>query len=259
MKTGCLMAALGLAMVGGVMGEDDDWRTAFEAKVLEKGERKLPYRIATLGEGEKLPLVVFLHGAGERGDDNEAQLKHGMKDMVGWCRKEKEACRIFAPQCAGDGWWSNLEGNFRGKEPLTLKAEPGWCMAMVFEVIDELVKEGKADPDRIYITGLSMGGFGTLDAISRRPEFFAVAMPICGGGDPKQAVKYKDVPLWVFHGGKDKTVPTALSEAIVAAVKEAGGDPQFRVYPEAGHDSWSATYSDPKVLKWLFAQKKSGE
>lgn len=259
MKNGLLMLVAGCLMVGGVMGEEKDWRAVFEGKVLEKGERKLPYRLATLGEGEKLPLVVFLHGAGERGSDNEAQLKHGVKDLVAWCEKEKKACRVLAPQCARGVWWSNLDGNFRGGGGLTMKAEPGWGMAMVLEVVDGMVKEGKVETSRIYITGLSMGGFGTLDVISRRPKFFAAAMPVCGGGDPKQAVKYKDLPLWVFHGGKDNIVPAKLSEDIVEAVKAAGGKPKHRVYPEAGHDSWTATYSDGEVWKWLFSQiRKDG-
>jgi predicted peptidase len=253
MKTGVLMV-MGWALIMGQMCAAE-WQEAFEKKVAESGAVEVPYRLATLGEG-RLPLVLFLHGAGERGNDNEAQLRHGMKDLLAWCRENKQSCHILAPQCARGGWWSNMEGDFRGKEGMILRDQPGEAMAVVLGVIDGLVEAGEVDPDRVYITGLSMGGFGTFDAISRRPEFFAAAVPVCGGGDPKQAVKFKDLPLWVFHGAKDSVVQEVLSAQMVAAVKEAGGTPKYTVYPEANHDSWSATYADGRVWKWLFAQRK---
>lgn len=242
--------------IGGVMAEGEDWRDRFEAEVREKDGHKLPYRLATLGEGEALPLVVFLHGAGERGDDNEAQLKHGMKDLLAWCDREKQACLILAPQCANDVWWSDYEGDYKNPKTLKFLPEPSPRMALVFEVIDALIKDGAVDTKRIYITGLSMGGYGTFDAISQRPNFFAAAMPICGGGDSTQAKKFKDLPLWVFHGSKDDIVPPEMSRAMVEAVKKAGGKAQYREYPEAGHDSWTATYCDEEVLQWLFEQSR---
>lgn len=233
-----------------------DWRTMLEKKEIGKNGKTLKYRLGTVGAGEKLPLLVFLHGAGERGDDNVAQIKHGVKDLVAWCEEEKQGCHILVPQCPRDGWWSNTDGNFKAPEGITMKAKPAWTMALVFDVLDGLVAKGGVDTDRIYITGLSMGGYGTFDGVCRRPEFFAAAMPVCGGGDPKQAGKIKDLPMWVFHGGKDKVVPPEMSRAMVDAVKAAGGTPKYREYPEAGHDSWSATYSDPEVWTWLFGQRQ---
>lgn len=234
----------------------EDWKQMFEKKEIEKDGKALQYRLGTVGNGEKLPLLVFLHGAGERGEDNVAQLKHGVGDLVAWCQKEEQGCHILVPQCPRNGWWSNTEGNFKDPEGIAMKAEPAWTMALVFGVLDDLVAKGGVDPDRIYITGLSMGGYGTFDAVCRRPRLFAAAMPVCGGGDPRQAAAIKDVPMWVFHGGKDEVVPPAMSRAMVRSIKAAGGSPKFRCYREAGHDSWGATYSDPDVWTWLFGMRK---
>ena len=246
---------LGLCM-GVAMGEVNDWRSALEKKAHEKDDATLLYRSGTVGEGEQLPLVVFLHGAGERGEDNEEQLKHGVKDLVAWCTKEKVACRILVPQCPKNSWWSHLDGNFKKPEEVEMNPEPSPAMVQVFAVVDGMVAAGGVDAARIYVTGLSMGGYGSFDAVCRRPEFFAAAIPVCGGGDPDQAAAIKAVPMWVFHGGKDKVVPPEMSRAMVEAVKEAGGGAKYHEYPQAGHDSWSATYANPEVWKWLFAQKK---
>ena len=259
MKTTLLVLTAVVMMAGAVLAEGEEWMEGFEKKVYEKDGKKLPYRITTVGEAETMPLLVFLHGAGERGDDNEAQLKHGMKDLVAWCEEEKQACRIFAPQCAKSPYWANLNAGYKDPDEIMMQPNPSWPMALVLEMIDVLVKEEGVDPKRIYVTGLSMGGYGTFDAVCRRPKFFAAAMPICGGGEPGQAEKIKDVPFWVFHGAKDGVVPPEMSRSIVAAIKAAGGKPKYREYPEAQHNSWSATYSDPKVWEWLFAQKQEGE
>jgi len=251
-----VLLMLGLCM-GTLMADGPkDWSRMLDKKQIEKDGKTLNYRFGTVGEGEKLPLLVFLHGAGERGGDNAAQLKHGVKDLVAWCKKEEQGCHILVPQCPRNGWWSNTEGNFKDPKGITMKADPAWTLSLVFQVVDGLLAKGGVDGDRIYITGLSMGGYGTFDAVSRRPEFFAAAMPVCGGGDPKQASSIKNLPMWVFHGGRDNVVPPEMSRVMVEAVKEAGGKPKYREYPEAGHDSWSATYSDPDVWAWLFAQKR---
>lgn len=246
-----------LGLVAGVaMADESGWKKMLEKKVYEKDGRKLPYRQAKLGTGGRVPLLLFLHGAGERGDDNEAQLLHGVRDLLKWCEAEEQDCVVVAPQCPEGLWWSNYGGNWKVPEETEMKSAPSWPMALVCDVVDDLVKGGGIDPDRIYITGLSMGGYGTFDVICRRPGFFAAAVPVCGGGDPDQASEIKDLPLWVFHGGQDGVVPPEMSRAMVEAVRKAGGKPKYLEYPGVGHDSWSATYANPDVWKWLFGQRK---
>jgi predicted peptidase len=123
-------------------------------------------------------------------------------------------------------------------------------------LLDGLVKQHSVDKSRIYITGLSMGGYGTFDALARRPGFFTAAIPICGGGDMRTAPKIKHVPMWVFHGDADNVVPPQMSRAMVKAITAAGGKPKYTEYKRLRHNSWSATYANPEVWSWLFAQKK---
>jgi predicted peptidase len=113
------------------------------------------------------------------------------------------------------------------------------------------------DPDRVYLTGLSMGGYGTWSLAAAHPERFAAIVPICGGGNPADAAKLASLPVWVFHGAKDPTVPLERSKEMVEAIKSAGGNPRFTIYPEAGHDSWTETYNNPELYQWLLEQKKS--
>ena len=133
---------------------------------------------------------------------------------------------------------------------------PSVPLMLTFELIDKLAAKLPVDKRRLYITGLSMGGFGTWDAIARRPRYFAAAMPICGGGDTAQAAKLKSLPLWAFHGDHDGTVLPRRTTDMIAAIRQAGGRPKMTLYPGVNHDSWSRTYADPAVLDWLFAQKR---
>mgnify|MGYP000710579832 CR=1 FL=1 len=129
-------------------------------------------------------------------------------------------------------------------------------MKLVFNVVDQLAKEHKVDKNRIYITGLSMGGYGTFDALARRPDFFAAAIPICGGGDVKTAKIFKDVPLWIFHGAADNVVPVKMSQEMVKALKKAGGEPKYTEYPGVKHNSWTQTYRKSEVWAWMFGHSK---
>ena len=181
MKTFYILGLVVGMVTGVVMAEGDDWKMSLEKKVYEKEGKKLSYRLAKPRTGKSVPLVLFLHGAGERGEDNEAQLVHGVKDLMAWCGENKQECVVVAPQCPRNLWWSNYGGNWKVPEETEMKPEPAWPMALVFDVVDDLVKMGGIDPDRIYVTGLSMGGYGSFDAICRRPDFFAAAMPVCGG------------------------------------------------------------------------------
>ena len=221
----------------------------------EMGKEELGYRWIRTGESKSPSLLLFLHGAGERGDDNQAQLRHGVGDLLKWLEKEKKNCVVIAPQCPRGVWWGNHVGNFKDAEGLKMGVKATPQLETVLKVVEKLAKQEKVDRKRIYITGLSMGGYGTFEAIARKPKMFAAAIPVCGGGDWRTAKNFKDLPIWVFHGDADGVVPVAMSRRMVKALKEAGGNPKLTEYPGVGHDSWSATYRDGEVWKWLFTQK----
>jgi predicted peptidase len=180
------------------------------------------------------PLLLFLHGAGERGDDLELVKKHGPPKLIE--AGQTFPCIVVSPQCPRGRWW----------EPIELAA-----------LLDEIVEKYRVDQDRIYVTGLSMGGFGTWSLAAYQPQRFAAIVPICGGGEPFTTRLYSHVPTWVFHGAKDSAVPLEHSQRMVDALKQAGGNVQFTVYPEAGHDSWTETYADAQLYDWLFQQKRA--
>ena len=203
---------------------------------------------------EKYPLVIFLHGAGERGDDNVAQLKHGMKDFCDPSRREKYRCYVLAPQCPKNARWADIDWS---KKEMHIPAETSDSMKLVFEVVDRMVADAAIDKNRIYVTGLSMGGYGTWDCLYRRPDFFAAALPICGGVSTEVAESIKHVPVWCFHGADDKVVTVDYSRDMIASLKAAGGTPKYTEYPGVGHDSWSTTYANPQIYEWLFSQRRT--
>ncbi len=203
----------------------------------------------------KHPLVLFLHGIGERGDDNEAQLKWGAKNFATDENMEKYPCFVAIPQCPLDDFWVSALRDLA--QPFTMSERPTEALKLALELVEALQKEfPQIDPHRLYITGLSMGGFGTWDAIQRFPDLFAAAVPVCGGGDVSKADRIAHLPIWVFHGAEDKLVDPKWSREMVEAIKEAGGHPKYTEYPDVGHQSWIPAYSDPELLAWLFAQKK---
>ncbi len=182
---------------------------------------------------ESWPLILFLHGAGERGDNLELVKKHGPPKLIGEGREFPFI--VVSPQCPKNSRWY----------PIQLTA-----------LLDELTGQLKVDEDRVYVTGLSMGGFGTWSLAAHTPDRFAAIVPICGGGERFAARYIKEIPVWVFHGGKDRAVPLERSQQMVDALKSVGGNVQFTVYPDAGHDSWSETYANPELYEWLLEQKR---
>jgi len=204
--------------------------------------------------GKKYPLVVFFHGAGERGTDNWAQLVHGASEILDFAERAGEEIFFVAGQVPAGCMWVDHPWNSTRH---TMNEKPTPQLRLVLDLIDKLMKEQPIDAARVYATGISMGGYGTWEAVQRRPERFAAAMPICGGGDTVQAAKVKDVPIWCFHGDKDDAVPVSRSRDMFNAIKAAGGNQvQYREYPGCGHNCWDATYRDDAVLKWLFSQRK---
>lgn len=184
------------------------------------------------------PLVLFLHGMGERGEDLNLVKKHGPPKLA----EERDFPFILvAPQC-----------------PIDIERYSTWHLYMddLNALIDEIIAQYRVDKQRIYVTGLSMGGYGTWDLAKRYPEKFAAAAPICGGGSTKQIEKLKNVPVWAFHGAKDEVVPVEESVRMVDALSEVGGNVRLTVYPDANHDSWTETYNNPDFYKWLLSHKK---
>jgi predicted peptidase len=214
----------------------------------------LPYRLfappAPAG-GAKLPLVVFLHGAGERGDDNKAQLKHGVPAFL---RLQASTPHVLvAPQCPKGKRWAEVDWAAPSHATPAAPSEP---MAALLDLLPALMKELPIDPARVYVTGLSMGGYGTWDLLVRRPDLFAAGAPVCGGGDEAAAPKIAKIPQWVFHGDKDTVVRPERSRNMVEALKKAGGSPVYTEYPGVGHNAWDKAYADPQLFAWLFAQKR---
>lgn len=204
-------------------------------------EERLPFLLRVpmdLKTGDKYPLLLFLHGVGERGNDNKKQLRHDPTKLAPAGVFEKNPMIVVAPQCPADQWWS------------------GQTLETVIKMVKDLQKELPVDPQRIYITGLSMGGFGTWSALALEPKLFAAAIPICGGGDPTSVDKFDKVPIWAFHGDADPTVKVEGTRSMIEALKKKGGEPKYTEYPGVQHDAWTRTYKDPELYEWLLAQKK---
>ena len=203
--------------------------------------------------GEKYPLVVFLHGSGERGSDNVSQMKNGVHAFCEKTMREKHPCYLLVPQCPQDQRWG---GSSRNPDHL-FAPEPTPPARMVLEMVDKMLRENpQIDHNRVYIVGLSMGGFGTFDLLMRRPDLFAAGMPLCGGGDPKLADRIKNIPLWVFHGRLDEVVYPRFSREIVETLKKMGGKVTYTEYSTLNHNVWDVTFYNPETLEWLFAQVK---
>src|SRR5579862_7999920 len=199
----------------------------------------------------KYPLVIFLHGSGERGHDNEAQLKWGVMNFATDQNMVLHPALVIAPQCPDRMSWSNFSRN-----DMKLQSIPSKPMELLIELIHKLVKTMPVDSDRIYITGLSMGGYGTYDAIERYPNLFAAAVPVCGGGDASKAASIAHLPIWIFQGSEDPAVNPKYALDMLEALTKAGAHPGFTQYPETGHFSWLGAYGDAMMMEWLFRQHR---
>lgn len=182
------------------------------------------------------PLILFLHGMGERGDDLAAVKVHGIPKELD--RMADFPFIVASPQCPEDTYWP------QETEALTM-------------MLDDVMARYPVDRSRVYLTGLSMGGFGTWALAAIHPERFAAIAPICGGGDPQWASALKDMPVWVFHGAQDDVVPLIRSEEMVRALEQAGGQVRFTIYPELGHDAWTVTYQNPELYAWFLSHRRN--
>lgn len=212
-------------------------------------------------KSKKYPLIIFLHGAGERGSDNKSQLLHGAKLFDNKKSRKKYPAFVLFPQCPANEYWAKVDIDRNDKEDpfrFDFRDKPTKSLKSVFELIQSYLQLPYVDPDRVYIMGLSMGGMGTFEAISRHPEWFAAAVPICGGGDLEFVPMFaQKVPVWVFHGAKDDIVLPKYSRDMVQEIIFKGGFPRYTEFPEANHNSWDSAFAEKDLLPWLFHQKKT--
>jgi len=250
------LTAGGLA--GGPVTAADGWQQQFARDELQSGGATLRYRLFApappAGEA-RLPLVLFLHGAGERGDDNAAQLTHGVVEFHR--RQAEHPCFVLVPQCPAGQRWVEVDFGGRGGAG-TFPTDPSEPLKLAVAVVDDLIASGRVDPDRVYVTGLSMGGYGTWYVAAMPGSRFAAAAPVCGGGDPEWAERYVGLPIWAFHGAADNAVPVGRSRELIEAIRAVGGTPKYTEYPGVGHDSWTRTYADDALHAWLFQQRQRG-
>lgn len=211
---------------------------AFEKKIIKTVRCKyllfLPEDYGKINK--QWPMILFLHGAGERGSDLEIVKKHGPPKIV----KDKKdfPFMVVSPQCPANSWWPDETD-------------------VLISLLDDIVARYDIDINRVYLTGLSMGGYGTWHLAYKYPDRFAAIAPICGGGIRLYADKLKDIPIWAFHGAKDKVVPVKESEEMVKAINARGGNARLTVYPDAGHDSWTVTYNNQELYDWFLKHRRS--
>lgn len=228
------------------------------------GEDTLPYRVLfpqNFDKATQYPLVLFLHGAGERGQDNEKQLIHGARLFLKYENRRDYPCIAVFPQCSVDSYWSSVKID-RTKHPLQMtfdyeNTHTSRELELALELTRNFVKSGMADARRIYITGLSMGGMGTFEAVYREPELFAAAVPICGGGDvAAYSKKMARVPFRIFHGAADVVVNPRQSRDMYERLKALNFDVQYTEYPAVHHNSWDYAFAEKDFLKWIFSQQR---
>ena len=224
----------------------------------------LNYRILVpkdFSKSEKYPLVLVLHGAGERGDNNEAQLVHGSNVFLNEENRDNYPAIVIFPQAPKDDYWAKVEVR-RDTMPYTFdfknKDKPTKSMDMVMKMMDSVTSEKFVDKNRVYVGGLSMGGMGTYEILYKKPDMFAAAFAICGGADPEIAADYaKGLNIWIFHGEKDDIVPPRLSKMMAREINHHGGNAKLSLYPDDNHNSWDSAFSEPYFLEWLFKNSKN--
>jgi predicted peptidase len=209
----------------------------FTAKTAD-GETAIRYWLflpSQLAERDRWPLMLFLHGAGERGEDLEKVKMWGPPKLVG--ETKDFPFILVSPQCP---------------------AEKSWDPDALAALVDQVAQQHPVDRSRMYVTGLSMGGYGSWRILAQYPQLFAAGIPICGGGDPKQADNLKDIPIWAFHGDQDRAVPVERSQEMLTAIQAAGGTKaKLTIYPGVGHNSWSQTYDNPDIYQWLLEHRRA--
>lgn len=245
----------GSALASGLGGEG-----SVEARIFrdENGD-SMPYRIRQPRDNDATkayPLVLCLHGVAGRGTDNQSRGTEAFLALSAPEIQTKYPGFLLTPQCPEGKTWSRYELPMRGSHPDS-KGRMTKEMRLVLSILDAVRKECRIDSSRLYVTGQSMGGYGTWDIIARNPHLFAAAVPVCGDGDPSRAKDLAQLPIWIFHGAQDTDVPVSTSRDMYKALKDAGSKARYIEYPDVGHDSWVAAWREPELIPWLFEQRRS--
>lgn len=238
-----------------LLAADVDPLTVMEARSFTAADGTvLPYRLlkpAGYQAQTAYPLVLFLHGSGGRGDDNKGQVADqpiACAKLANEPLRSQYPCFVVAPQCPRNGSWSR----FRGGDPTRLTPH----MQATRELLGALRREFHIDSQRLYVTGLSMGGFGTCALITAEPWLFAAAVPVCGAGNPDLMADVVSLPMRVYHGADDPAVPVVMSRNMVGVLNQRGGSLYYKEYPKTGHDSWLKAYAEPDLWPWLFGCRR---
>lgn len=218
------------------------------------GNDTLPYRLlypTDYNPAKKYPLVLFLHGAGAWGNDNEKPLKSLPAIFLDSINRKKYPCFVLIPQCTKQEPWVKFPGF---PSSIATPDTPTTSAKLSLALLNSLINNLPIKQKHIYITGLSLGGEGTFDFLSRAPKTFAAAAPVCGIADTAKATIYKRVPLWAFHGDQDNVNEVKYTRMTIAVLQKAGGKPKYTEYKGVKHNSWVNAYAEPKFLEWLFSK-----
>lgn len=254
---------LSLSLVLFLMASAQD-KSQYEKHWLVQGADSLPYRLLlpkNYDASKKYPLLLFLHGSGERGNDNEAQLTHGWKLFLQDSIRERYPAVVVFPQCSAKSYWSNVNIAY---DSVTQKriwnfsadGEPSTAMRLLLQLVSQLQSDYKLDKARLYVGGLSMGGMGTYELVRRLPNTFAAAFPICGGANTATAKTIRKPKWWIFHGIADSVVPVELSKNMADALVNAGATIRLNLYPGVNHNSWDNAFAEPDLMRWIFSNHK---
>ena len=235
----------------------------YEKHVFISGKDTLVYRLLSPKDynlKKSYPLHLFLHGVGERGNDNEKQLVHGSKLFLKKHNRKKFKSWVVFPQCDLESQWADMSFNPDDKESL-FKNNNGLdtsnSLNLVIKLMDSLVDLNNVNENKVYVSGLSMGGMGTFEILFRRPSMFAAATPICGDGRIETVPFFaKQTPVWIFHGSDDRVVHPKYSLKMANAIIENGGSPKITFYENVGHDSWNNAFEEIDFLKWIHSKSK---
>lgn len=258
------MLLLLLIIVAGLTDARSQDLSQYEKHWYMQGGDTLPYRILLppgYDSSRAYPLVLFLHGRGESGTDNEKQLVHGARLFLRDSNRQRFPAFVVFPQCPVSDYWSNAEMVSEGHKSseraffFLPDAPPTRSLVLVMQLLKNLERRYRISARDIYVMGLSMGGMGTFEIAGRMPGYFAAAVPICGGADPRTARRMKKTRWWIFHGAKDDIVLPAFSQQMVEALRKAGARVRFTLNPAANHNSWDPAFAEPDLLPWLFGRK----